>query len=115
MNRVKDLKKVILGDFDVLAELNVVTTTVSGIILPDKQGGEAPNFDYCSIIKVGDKITDLKEGDIILDTRLQKFTTFDIGSGDDERKITILGRSAITMATTKENFDLTKIKPTLSV
>ena len=98
MERIKDFKKVLLASDGVLARV-VEEKTGSGLILPDSV--TKIRFDHMVVLTVGTNVTDLKEGDIILDVK-GGATTYQI---DEDLKIAVLYRGNINIAVPEDNFD----------
>jgi len=67
MERIKDFTKVLLASDGVLAKV-VEERTGSNLILPATAQNKL-RFDHMVVLAVGSNVTDLKEGDIILDVK----------------------------------------------
>jgi co-chaperonin GroES (HSP10) len=101
MERLKDFSKGVLRGDGVLAEI-IEKKSKSGLILPDTV--ENTDFaDYIEVIAVGENVTDLKPGYIILDVRDQ-MATFLV----KDRRLVIIPRNTILFATPPDNFDFGK-------
>ena len=68
MERVKNIKELIIPNTSVLFEITIVEKTKSGIIIPDTAKEKQPMTGF--IVSVGKDVTDLAEGDVILDSPL---------------------------------------------
>lgn len=65
MDRIKDWGKVKSGRQDMVL-VEVVPKTKSLIIMPDKTSNEAVNWDYAKVLALGDKVTNIEVGDLVL-------------------------------------------------
>lgn len=98
MERIKDFRKVLLASDGVLARV-VEEKTGSGLILPDNVG--KVRFDHMIVLAVGTNVTDLKEGDIILDVK-GGAVSYQIS---EDLKVAVLYRGNINIAVSADNFD----------
>ncbi len=95
MERVKDVTKVRMFQGSVMIKIILKN---KNIIAPDR--GKVDNItDYAEIVKVSPDVTDLKEGDIVLDFRTTE--AFDW----KESKYAIIPRMSIKIAVPREDFE----------
>lgn len=100
MERVRDVTKIRMFQGSVMIKIVLKNQK---IIAPDKS--RVDNLtDYAEIIKVSPDVTDLKEGDIVLDFRTSE--AFD-WRGD---KYAIIPRMSIKIALPREEFEFPVVK-----
>lgn len=98
MNRIKNIEEIILGDFDVLAEL--IEPVKSKIIKPESMNFEAGDDAYAEVIRVGQAITKYEKGDILM-----KFHSKANGFFYKDRKFLLVPSNSISIAVKAKNFD----------
>jgi hypothetical protein len=97
MERVKDLKQLIIKSTDVLVEIKRSTSLII------TGGDKETTFDYAIVIKAGHEVIDLAPGDIIL--AMSGGNGFNIKKNGTETTYVLISRYGITMAVEAENFD----------
>lgn len=100
MNRIKNIEDIILGDFDILAEL--VEPVKSKLIKPESMNFEAGDDAYAEVKRVGQGVIKYKEGDILM-----KFSSKANGFIYKDRKFLLVPYTLVSIAVRPDNFDKT--------
>ena len=100
MNRIKEIKGVVVNGGDVLVRM-IERTRKSGIVLPESSMSDSQNSDFGIVVAIGSEITDLEVGDIVLKTRTPEAPGFEY----KEETLLLLNRYAITIAIKPVNFE----------
>ena len=98
MDKVKDLSKVIIPEYSVLAE---IVKPERKIILPD---GTEDDDSYAVVIAVHDSIKDLEVGDIVIKYGGKLYGYTLKVPGKEERMFSIMNRGNINLAVKPDNF-----------
>jgi len=99
MDKVIEIKKLILPEEGVLVQIHrTKNITESGIIMPESAVQNLPVTGV--VIAVHDKVTDLEEGDIILDIAQKSFATFN----HMDNIYSIVHRALIRIAVKPDNY-----------
>ena len=98
MEKIKDLTKVILLPDYILGE---VVEPKRLIVLPE--GGESNDL-FIRIIVVGPNVTDLKAGDIVINTTSNFYGYKRKNADGTETKLAIFPRGMATISVTPDNF-----------
>lgn len=106
MQRIKDVSKIKMNEGNVLIKIH---KKESKIILPDSDGDENPSVDYAEVVALGKKVEGLEVGNIILEFK----TVY--GFEWESSHYAIVHRLSIGMAVDKDNFDLSRKKPTSKI
>ena len=99
MDRIKDLKEVILRGDMILAEV-VAKKEKSHIIMPESMGVKA-SLDYLKVLAVGYSVTDLTVGDVLLEVT-GNIEVYELANGT---KVTRIPRMNVMVAVKESNFD----------
>lgn len=100
MDRVKEIKDVIIGSGDVLLEL-IERGRKSGIVLPESSMSDSQTSDFGIVVAVGSDIKDIEVGDIVLRTRTDSASSYQYKG----REFIMLSRYNISIAVKPANFD----------
>lgn len=99
MEKIKDLKKVILTEGSILVE---IIEPKRIILRPD---GSTDKDSYAKVILAGPNVTDIEEGDLIIKYSGNVYGyTMKTKIDDKERTIAIMHRGAVTVAVKSDNF-----------
>ena len=102
MERIKDITKIKLNEFEVLMQVHQQKTKSGLITSVDKKGlGKDAVLAYGEILAVGEKVMDLLPGDIIVKTREGNANGFEV----DKKEYAIVPRHQVLIAVEKSNFD----------
>ena len=99
MDRIKNLDEIIIGDFDVLAE--IISPKKSDLIIPDSLALEIGEEDYAKVIKVGKDVVKYQLGDVLLKLNSKNLGGFFYR----KRKMMLVPSHNISIAVRWENFD----------
>jgi co-chaperonin GroES (HSP10) len=102
MDRIKDISKIKLGEFEMLIKIHQPETK-SGIIMPSDDLKEG-SLAYAEVIAVGEKIEDYKPSDIIVKTRTEQVHGFKLG----DTEYALIRRHDILIGVEKSNFDVSQ-------
>lgn len=100
MDRIKHIEESVIRADSVLVEVHNIE---SSIILSNTNSND--KVDYTEVIKVGEKVEDIKVGDILLDVA-GAISGYTIG----DKSYALITRHNIVLAVRPENFDKTKKK-----
>ena len=99
MDRIKNISKIIIGNYSVLAEIKYGSE--SKIIIPDESIFAEGSKAYCEVISVGKEVTLVKPGDIIMKFATPKLEGVKIGT----KSYIITSVQAVSVAVTPDNFN----------
>jgi len=102
MERIKNIKDIIIGDAEVLLEL-VKPERKSGLITKENLENKVTNH-YGVVVAKGALVTDLEIGDIAVRTRIKEAPSYEYRG----KELLLFNRYSIAIAVKPVNFDLTE-------
>jgi len=102
MERIKDIKEIIIGEGEVLFEV-IHPERKSGIILEEKLSDKRTN-DYGIIVAMGSAVKDIEPGDIVVRTRVRDLPGYEYHN----KEYVLTSRYNISIVVKPANFSLTE-------